>query len=181
MDITKIRREVAIMANRFNRKFHNLSLSFKKAWAIVKANKVICKVAGVTFGSRQEALKRIERYQQLNADIKVTLSRDAENSFDSNAIKVNVFVNGSKAYHLGFIPKETAHYLAPVIDKLDTLKATLVDTTGGYGTKYSRGCIIAVEFKKIPLSEPPSKIEVSETSPEGDMCKIYYIPLGCQV
>ena len=43
MDIKTVRREVTTMANRINRKFHNLSMSFRKAWAIVKCKMLVCK------------------------------------------------------------------------------------------------------------------------------------------
>ncbi len=84
--ITKIRKEVATLANRLNRKLHDLSAAFRRAWEIVKGREVVSKVASVTYGNRQRALGRLERYAA--HAVNVTLEREAGNAYDANAVKV---------------------------------------------------------------------------------------------
>ena len=64
------------------------------------------RLAGVTFENRQQA---IERFALVNA--KYQLHRQPENKFDANAIMVTA--NGRD---IGFIPKDLAAELAPVMD-----------------------------------------------------------------
>ncbi|MCL2293661.1 MAG: hypothetical protein FWC36_02180 [Spirochaetes bacterium] len=65
--------------------------AFIKAWQIVKANGLELSVKGVTFGNRQEALKRLAQYP---VDKVVTfLVPEQDNSFDKNAIAVKIGVS----------------------------------------------------------------------------------------
>ena len=131
-EISKIRKEVMTIANRLYKTLKDLSIAAKRAWQIVKGKKIITKVSGVTFGSRQEALKRIEKYMQSGSEIKTTLELDKDNEYDPNAVKVNISINGSAAYHLGYLPKDLAVILSPVIDKIGTIQAYLIGVVGGY-------------------------------------------------
>lgn len=144
MDIKIVRREVATMANRINRKFHNLSMSFKKAWAIIKCKILVCKVAGTSFKNRQEALRRIEKYAKNGANIQVVFDREESNLNDANAIKVNISVNGSKEYHLGYLPRGVANYMAPIFDTINSLKGQFVEVVGGCWGKPIRGCKVGI-------------------------------------
>ena len=59
--ITKVKKEVTTLANRLNKKLHDLSAAFRRAWQIIKGRVLISKVAGVTFSNRQAALARLRR------------------------------------------------------------------------------------------------------------------------
>jgi hypothetical protein len=79
--------------------------AFVKAWNIVKIGAVEIRVAGVTFGNRQEALRRLSKYQP--SQVRTFLAPEPENPVDSNAIAVMTGVQGGKGlYRLGYVPKE---------------------------------------------------------------------------
>ena len=143
-NITKIRRQVATIANRINKKLNDLSAAFKRAWQIVKGRELISKIAGVTFGNRQAALRKLEQYEA--TAVNVTLEREAGNEYDPNAVKVNVSVGSGAAYHLGYIPKDLAAILAPLLDKGIELIARFRGVTGGTFDKMNYGGLIAVEL-----------------------------------
>jgi hypothetical protein len=96
---------VCRIANRISRVVSRHD-AFIRAWRIVKAGAVELKVAGVTFGTRQEALRRLGAYKP--QDIHAVLV--PENSrYDPNAIAVKVTVNGARGiYRLGYIAREQA-------------------------------------------------------------------------
>jgi len=41
MNITRIRKQVAIIANKINKKINDLSVAFKRAWQIVKGKELV--------------------------------------------------------------------------------------------------------------------------------------------
>ena len=92
--------KVCIIANRLAKSGLTRSEAFAKAWAIVKAETVETKVAGVTAGRRQEALERLTHYE--TDSISVSLARETANEYDSNAIAVvaavTANINGNKFY-----------------------------------------------------------------------------------
>jgi hypothetical protein len=76
-----------------------------RAWAIVKAGAVELPVKGVSFGSRQEALRRLAGYNP--AHVRAFLVPEQENHADSQAIAVMVGVAGGQGlYCLGYVPRE---------------------------------------------------------------------------
>lgn len=80
------------------------------------------RVVGVTFGNRQSVIKRL-----VKGDI-VTLRREPDNPYDSNAIRVE---NGS-GQQVGFINKELAAQLAPSFDAYGSpVSATVTEIVGG--------------------------------------------------
>ena len=142
--ITRIRKQVTSMANRINKKINDLSTAFRRAWQIVKGRQLISKVSGVTFGTRQRALRKLEKY---SADmINVTLEREANNAYDVNAIKVLVHVGSGDKYHLGFLPKDLAALLAPILDKGIELVTRFKAVTGGFESRENYGALITVEL-----------------------------------
>jgi hypothetical protein len=95
--------KICAVANRIPR-----SVSRKEAFAqarrIVEAGSIELKVAGVTFGNRQTALKRLAAYDP--AEIRVALTPEPENPADKNAVAVMVSVNGGNQYRIGYVPAE---------------------------------------------------------------------------
>ena len=115
-EITKKRTIAATFANRFYRTMQDRPFAFRKAWEIVKDDRPLgSKVAGVSFGNRQRALSKLEKYAP--EMITVTLAREAENAHDTNAIKVFVNIENRDKYHLGYLPEKMASLLAPLIDR----------------------------------------------------------------
>ncbi len=134
------------IANQLVKKIGSLSTALKRAWATVKAKRIFCKVSGVTYGNRQTALKRIEKYIQQGTKVKTALERESNNQTDKNAIKVLVSVNGSALYHLGYVPAEMAAVISPIIDKFGELKTHLYSVVGGYEGRQTLGARIAIHF-----------------------------------
>jgi len=82
--------------------------AFAAAWQIAKRGYYEIAIAGVSFGSRQEALRRLASYD-LESVIAV-LVPEPDCAHDPDAIAVKVMVNGGKGiYTLGYVPRaETA-------------------------------------------------------------------------
>jgi hypothetical protein len=79
--------------------------AFVKAWAIVKAGGLELSVKGVSFGRRQEALRRLAGYNP--ADIRAFVVPEPENAADRKAARVMVGVqNGRGLYCMGYLPAE---------------------------------------------------------------------------
>ncbi len=142
--ITKIRKSVTTIANRINGKIHDLAAAFRRAWQIVKGRELISKISGVTYGTRQRALQRLEKYNR--GIVSIALEREAGNEYDANAVKVMVSVGSGNKYHLGFIPHDIAALLAPLMDKGVELAAKFKGVTGGYESRETRGALIAIEM-----------------------------------
>ena len=85
--------------------------AFVKAWEIMKAGSLELVVKGVTFGSRQEALRRLSRYSP--EQIRAFIVPEPENKTDRKAVRVMVGVqNGRGLYCMGYLPKEYAQAAA---------------------------------------------------------------------
>jgi hypothetical protein len=109
--------------------------AFIQAWAIVKAGSVELAVRGVSFGSRQEALRRLARYNP--ADVRAVLVPEPSNPADPSAVAVMVGVNGGKGlYRLGYVPRNLAPVAAVLGRQLPRLR--LVEG------EYSRGARVAL-------------------------------------
>ena len=85
--------------------------AFVKAWAIVKAGRCELNIRGVMFGRRQEALRRLSRYNP--ADVRAFIVPEPENKADNKAAAVWVGVqNGRGLYCMGYLPAEYAPAVA---------------------------------------------------------------------
>ena len=85
--ITKVRKSVCAMANQLRKAGYSLKDAFKKAWQRVKLSMTV-RAAGVSFENRQERLAFLQQFKP--EDLTVTLEREKENKFDSNAIQIVV-------------------------------------------------------------------------------------------
>jgi hypothetical protein len=107
----------------------NRKAAFVRAWAIVKAGGVTLPVKGVTAGTRQDALRRLARYNL--ASVRVWITPEPENRYDRNAQAVWVMVNGGPgAYRLGYIPREQTGIAAALRGKLPALRLLDGDIRG---------------------------------------------------
>ena len=95
-----------------------------------------CNVAGVTFDNRQKYLKGIKKIaEKKDSDLQIVLEREPENTYDANAVKVIARWQLSEEYKntkrekytpmgndfekrvcIGYLPKEVAKRVAPVMD-----------------------------------------------------------------
>ena len=142
--ITRIRKEVATIANRINGKIHDLSAAFRRAWQIVEGKLLVSKIAGVIYGNRQPALRKLAQYDR--GMVNARLVREAANAYDSDAVKVMVSVGSGAEYHMGYIPRELAAVISPLLDKGIELAASFHGVTGGYEGRDTYGALIAVEM-----------------------------------
>jgi hypothetical protein len=108
--------------------------AFMEAWAIVKAGGLEVAVRGVSFGSRQEALRRLAGYNP--ADVRAFIVPEPENPVDPAALKIMAGVQGGRGYFcMGYIPREAV----PVAAALRTLPAVRVvgDTVKGLRLRFA--------------------------------------------
>ena len=113
------------LGNRLAVKGQSRSHAFKKAWAIVKQGGLELAVKGVSFGNRQEALRRLAGYAP--GLIKTVFTPEPENTFDPNAVAVKVGVqNGKGLFKLGYLPRE----LTGVVRAMKTGSAQLKVVSG---------------------------------------------------
>jgi hypothetical protein len=94
--------KICSIANRI--KGVSRSEAFSQARRIVNMGNFELRVAGVSFGSRQNALQRLTAYDP--AVISVSLVPEPQNPVDKNAVAVMVSVNGGAAYRIGYVPCE---------------------------------------------------------------------------
>lgn len=140
--ITNIRKAVCAIANQLRKIGYSLSDAFRKAWKKVKLQMVV-RVSGVTFSNIQERLQFLGQFRP--QDLTVSLEREADNSFDTNAIKVRVHIPAiRKQTEIGYIPAQIAKELAKAIDIGCEIKATLKGIIGGYSYKEKYGCLINI-------------------------------------
>ena len=140
--ITKIRKAVCTMANELRKTGYSLSQAFRKAWKRVKLSMTV-RAAGTTFENRQERLQFLKQFQQ--KDLSVTLEREVNNRYDSNAIKIVAHIRPlSKKTVIGYIPKGLSKELVKVIDTGIQIKATLIQIIGGYSYKETLGALINI-------------------------------------
>jgi hypothetical protein len=79
--------------------------AFVEAWRVVKAESLELPVNGVSFGNRQEALRRLAAYDP--SQVRVWTAPEPENPADPKAVAVMVMVQGGRGcYRLGHLPKE---------------------------------------------------------------------------
>jgi len=141
--IRETKRKVVSIANRLALKM-NRSEAFIQAWAIVKAGGLELAVKGVSFGNRQEALKRLADYKP--EQIKAVIVPEPENQFDHDAMAVMVGVNGGRGlYRLGYVPKNMTAVVNAMGVKLPALRI-VSGTSGlsGWASKTTFGARLAL-------------------------------------
>lgn len=123
------RRTVAILANKLRKYLKSLSNAFRKAWKMVKRGVIYTAAAGVTFRSIQEVIAWLNRMDP--RDICLSLCRETGNRSDQNAVKIyaHVIPLGKKAC-IGYLKRDLAAAIAPLMDAGEDIRATLYCFTG---------------------------------------------------
>jgi len=98
---------------------------------------LMCKVSGVTFDNRQEAMRKV------TLDTPVRLSRDRHNEHDFYAVLVDAFVD-EVWEDVGFIPSSMNKKIAHALDAGVKLEAKVWKLSGGEGD-FFRGLTITLE------------------------------------
>jgi hypothetical protein len=103
--------------------------AFVRAWAVVKAAGLELAVRGVSFGNRQEALRRLAAYNP--ADVRAFLVPEPENPADPAAVAVMVMVNGGRSvYRLGYVPREQTGIARALSGRLPSIRVITGDVNG---------------------------------------------------
>jgi hypothetical protein len=127
---------VCKIANRISRDVSRHD-AFVQAWAIVKAGGLELAVKGVSFGNRQEALRRLAAYNPVQ--VRAVLVPEPANPADPGAVAVMVGVNGGRGlYRLGYVPRNMAPVVAALRVQLPRLR--LVEG------EHSQGARLALAF-----------------------------------
>lgn len=143
-NIKNIKSAVCIMANKLRKRGFSLSEAFKKAWKRIKQTMTF-RVVGTSYENRQERLQWLKRFS--NKDLSVSLHREKDNAFDSNAIGVVVHIKPINRYTLiGYVPRGLAAELSAVLDSGVNVTSNLVDIIGGYGHKEAYGLLMNVSI-----------------------------------
>jgi len=115
--------------------------AFIQAWAIVKAGGLELAVKGVSFGNRQEALKRLAAYAP--DQVRAVLVPEPTNPVDPAAVVVMVGVQGGKGlFRLGYVPANMAAVVSALGAKLPALR--IVSGTWGYTHCTTYGARVAL-------------------------------------
>lgn len=139
--ITNIRKAVCVMANQLKKAGYTLTEAFRKAWQRVKLTMKV-RAAGVTAENRQE---RLEFLKFRPEDLSVTLEREPDNRYDSNAIQIVIHIRPiHRRTVIGYVPRVLAESLAKVIDMGIHVKASLMGIIGGCSYKETLGVLIDI-------------------------------------
>jgi hypothetical protein len=112
-----------------------------QAWIIVKAGGLELAVRGTSFGTRQEALKRLAAYAP--DQVRAVLVPEPTNPVDPAAVAVLVGVQGGKGlYRLGYVPRNMAPVVAALGGQLPALR--VVSGTWGWANKTTFGARLAL-------------------------------------
>jgi hypothetical protein len=117
--------------------------AFVEAWAIVKAGGLEAAVRGVSFGNRQEALRRLAAYNP--ADVRAVLVPEPENPSDPQAVAVMVGVQGGCGlYRLGYVPRTLAPVVAALAGASGLPALRVVCGTWGWANKTTFGARVSL-------------------------------------
>ncbi len=120
--------KVMTIANKLVKQGYNRANAMVKAWVLVKLPNICTKVAGVTYGKRQQAIEHLTHYRPEN--IRISLYRDKANAYDRNAVAVIATVKGKGSYTMGYLPKALAAFIAPLMDAGRTITSRLASIRG---------------------------------------------------
>jgi hypothetical protein len=142
MENKELKSKVMSLGNRLAPKMSgNKSAAFTRAWAIVKAGGLELAVKGVSFGNRQEALKRLAAYSP--EQIKTVFIPEPNNPADPAALAVMVGVqNGRGLFCLGYVPREMTAAVSIIGGQLPALR--VVSGTWGRYNKTTYGARVAL-------------------------------------
>ena len=121
--------KVMTIANRLVAQGYNRPHAMVKAWALAKLPRLETKVMGVTYGNRQKAIERLTRYAP--EAISIRLERERDNTHDRNAVAVWAAVEGKGSYHMGYLPRALAAFIAPLLDAGKAVGAAFREVRGG--------------------------------------------------
>lgn len=125
--------------------------------------KILTKTAGTTFDGRQGKLWNVRKAADRGEPIVTMLRREPENPYDSNAIAVLVQAGrkGTVA-KVGYVPANTAFWLAKKMDAGLVVRAFKGVVTGGSGKAKTLGFAFEI-CHEIPVAVEPNPVPEPET------------------
>ena len=137
----EMKSKVMALGNKLAAKGKNRSAAFVRAWSIVKAGGLELTVKGVTFGNRQEALKRLAAYAP--DQVRAVLVPEPTNPVDPAAVAVLVGVQGGRGfYRLGYVPRNLTPVVSALGGQLPALR--VVCGTWGFSNQVTFGARVAL-------------------------------------
>lgn len=131
-------------ANRLVKQGYTRSEAMKKAWALAKLPEISVKVKGTASAdNRQKALERLTHYNV--SDVMFRIAADTTNEYDSNAVAVIATVKGKGSFLIGYLPKELAADVSPML-RAGITAMTSGAVTGGYEPYMNYGARITLKF-----------------------------------
>ncbi len=111
------------------------------------------RVAGVTFANRQNLLAGLQRTKK---PIGFSLWREKTNKADPNAIKIMAYIGtpeeGQKSFPIGYVPKDVAAELAPVMDAKTWVSIVGYRFTGGHGLTRGLCLTLRLEVRELAMA-----------------------------
>lgn len=117
---------------------------------------IVSKVSGVTFEGRQSTIA------QLRGNEPCRIVPEPTNKYDPNALAVHVAVKG-EIKHVGYIPKELAAQIAPLLDG-EQIMVHILEITGGFETPEG----IASFGLRISIEAPADEVGTSDGPNSGN-------------
>lgn len=96
----------------------------------------------MTYGNRQKLLSRLARYTA--EQITITLCHEQGNRFDRNAVQVIAGVKGKGSAVIGYLNRQLAAVVAPLIDKGKSVVSSFRAVTGGAEQLLTYGLNISI-------------------------------------
>jgi hypothetical protein len=141
MTNSELKSKVVTLGNKLAPRIGDRRAAFVEAWAIVKTGGLELAVRGVSFGNRQEALRRLAAYRP--AAIRAVLVPEPSNPADPAAVAVMVGVQGgSGLFRLGYVPRNLAPVAAALGGKLPALR--VVSGSWGWANKTTFGARVSL-------------------------------------
>jgi len=137
-----IKSKVMTIANRLVAQGWGRAHAMVKAWALAKLPKLETKVAGTTYGNRQKAIEHLTHYTP--EAVSIRLERERDNAADRNAVAVWAAVEGKGSYHMGYLPRSLAAFIAPLMDAGKAVTALFREVRGGYEPYMNYGLRVEV-------------------------------------
>ena len=138
--VKTLRSKVCTIANRLSSHMDRTT-AFIQAWTIVKAGSLELAVKGVSFGNRQEALRRLASYDP--TQVRAVLVPEPSNPVDPFAIAVMVGIQGGRGlYRLGYIPRNLTQVVTALDGRIPALR--VVSGTWGWFGKTTYGARLAL-------------------------------------
>ena len=134
-----VMREAWALKKRTTLYYMNIGAALMIAWKAVRSmmRYIYTKVRGTTYTNRQKLLRRLLSYD--NTEIVLSFNRDHDNVYDRNAIAIMATVKGKGESVVGYLSKELASVVAPLMDSGGRAVVMFNGITGGSGYNHL-GC-----------------------------------------